>query len=134
MDYYSAILVIICSLYCILNKSLQEYNIYASLWLAAPFLSFYVYHVGYLHFVRFDYGYNMQTNIALGLCSTLCWLHWCFRHRQYRPHVLKCIFILVYVNLTLLLELYDFVPLMFTFDAHSIWHLSTIPVPLWWFG
>lgn len=134
MDYYSAILVIICSLYCIIHKSLKEYSIDASLRLAIPFLSFYAYHVGYLHFVHFDYGYNMQANIILGLCSTLCWLHWCFRHRHNRPHVRKCFLILVYINLTLLLELYDFVPLMFTFDSHSIWHLSTVPVPLWWFG
>ena len=34
---------------------------------------------------------------------------------------------------TILLELLDFVPFFWTFDAHSLWHLSTVPIHYFWY-
>ena len=31
------------------------------------------------------------------------------------------------------LQLLDFPPILWIFDAHSLWHLSTIPLPLFWY-
>jgi hypothetical protein len=31
------------------------------------------------------------------------------------------------------LQLLDFPPFWWTFDAHSLWHLSTVPLPLMWY-
>ena len=33
---------------------------------ATVLLSFFTYHVHYLAFVRFDYGYNMKANVTVG--------------------------------------------------------------------
>ena len=33
---------------------------------AVVLLSFFTYHVHYLAFVRFDYGYNMKANVTVG--------------------------------------------------------------------
>lgn len=54
---------------------------------------------------------------------------WCLWYWRKTPHVQ---YAAVYVTLTVLvasLEVFDFPPLMWTFDAHSLWHLATIPLP-----
>lgn len=31
---------------------------------------------------------------------------------------------------TVVLEVYDFPPVLWTFDAHSLWHLSSAPITI----
>lgn len=73
MDYFSAYFVILSSLYLILVKTADEKLrmmrrgrriLHISIFI--PLLSFYIYHVYYLAFVNFDYGYNMKVNLATG--------------------------------------------------------------------
>ena len=39
----------------------------------------------------------------------------------------------MYGSCMVLLELMDFPPLLWAVDAHALWHLSTIPIPLLWY-
>lgn len=50
-----------------------------------------------------------------------------------RKYVWKCVAAVVCGSLTVLLELLDFPPLLWVVDAHSLWHLSTVPLPLLWY-
>ncbi len=38
------------------------------------------------------------------------------------------------LNVTVLLELLDFAPLLWTFDSHSLWHASTAPIHFVWYS
>lgn len=141
LDYYSAFSVVLFSLLAVILKLLSSANgdrvLEPSVVLTTgvPFVAFFAYHIYYLHAVHFDYGYNMKVNVATGLLATACWLFWCFQHRGRgrEQHLWMAVLTLLCVNLCLLFELIDFPPLLFTFDAHSLWHLCTFPLPLLWF-
>ena len=45
----------------------------------------------------------------------------------------KCVVAVVFGGCTVLLELLDFPPLLLAVDAHALWHLSTVPLPLLWY-
>ncbi|KAJ6219905.1 hypothetical protein RDWZM_005717 [Blomia tropicalis] len=136
LDYYSAYSVIIFFLCAIAIKMLSQYtnNSLTFITVSMPFLAFYIYHTIYLHLIHFDYGYNMKVNVATGLLSTIGWLFWCVQNRSNRKHIWKCYLSLLGINFGLILELFDFPPIAFTFDAHSLWHLWTIPFSLVWFS
>lgn len=71
MDYFSAYAVVLYSLCAIFLKlfceqlKLVNIRLYA-LSIVIPFVAFYLYHIHYLYFVRFDYGYNMKVNVFTG--------------------------------------------------------------------
>uniref|UniRef100_A0A3B4AL36 Post-GPI attachment to proteins factor 3 n=1 Tax=Periophthalmus magnuspinnatus TaxID=409849 RepID=A0A3B4AL36_9GOBI len=85
-------------------------------------------HVSYLTFVSFDYGYNMLANVSIGMVNLLWWLCWCWQNRRTLPYWWKCGLVVLLLHGLALLELLDFPPLLWVFDAHAVWHLSTIPV------
>uniref|UniRef100_A0A6G4ZYS4 Post-GPI attachment to proteins factor 3 n=1 Tax=Rhipicephalus microplus TaxID=6941 RepID=A0A6G4ZYS4_RHIMP len=97
-----------------------------------PFAAFFVYHIQYLNFVHFDYGYNMKANVITGLLNSIGWLSWCWHHRR-RGYVWKGIIVVFILDALLLLELGDFPPWRFLVDAHALWHLGTAPLPLLWY-
>lgn len=49
-------------------------------------------------------------------------------------YVWKCAVVVLATSGLLALELLDFSPIWWTFDAHSLWHLSTVPLPLLWYS
>ena len=49
------------------------------------------------------------------------------------PHVKKAALAVALVNITIPLELLEFEPIFWTFDSHSLWHLSTAPIHLIWY-
>ena len=86
LDYFSASSLVLYNLYYILirvvelnyarflrmrgNQSLSSFkegmlNNFRSV-VGAIFTSFYLYHIHYLNYVKFDYGYNMKVNIIAG--------------------------------------------------------------------
>ncbi|NWI68482.1 PGAP3 factor, partial [Todus mexicanus] len=85
-------------------------------------------HISYLSLVRFDYGYNMAANAALGLLNVAWWLRWCLRNRPRLPHVWKCAAVVLLLQALALLELLDFPPLLWVLDAHALWHFGTVPL------
>ncbi|KAK2111835.1 Post-GPI attachment to proteins factor 3 [Saguinus oedipus] len=90
-------------------------------------------HVSYLSLIRFDYGYNLVANVAIGLVNVAWWLAWCLWNQRRLPHVRKCVVVVLLLQGLSLLELLDFPPLFWVLDAHAIWHISTIPVHVLFF-
>lgn len=132
LDYFCAFSLVLYGLYSISIRVLQPASVWLSTSIAIPFLSYFTYHIHFLTFIHFDYGYNMRVNIIVGMASSLGWLMWCFFNRRKR-HVLKCAICILVVNVLLLLEVLDFPPWGFVIDAHSLWHLSTVPIPYFWY-
>jgi hypothetical protein len=104
-------------------------------------------HISYLTLVpRFDYTYNMVFNVALGLTHNILWLIYSLptsltvirrfrsRPRSYRPAFTNKAALLVgLMAAATMLELFDFPPLLRVIDAHALWHLSTVPIVMWWY-
>ncbi|GAB6031030.1 Post-GPI attachment to proteins factor 3 [Chamberlinius hualienensis] len=97
-------------------------------------LVIFIRHAHYLAFVHFDYQYHLRISVAIGFINSVGWLLWCAFRWKKQPYVWKCCTVVVAVNCLLTLELLDFPPIMWTFDAHSLWHLGTAPIPIMWFN
>lgn len=140
MDYFSAFLFVTTGFSVSLIKLLDEIprfkKTYVQSSILVLILSFCIYHENYLLSDRIDYQYNMKINLMLGICSTLFWMIWCsIRFRKYKcRHLIKCIIGLMLMNLFLAFEIYDFPPIHFIFDAHSIFHFLTIFLPFIWYS
>jgi hypothetical protein len=92
-------------------------------------LGLYICHVGYLKLWRWDYTYNMLACVLCGVVQNILWcsLAW-VRYRQTRqPWALWPVVVVFWVLGAMSLELFDFPPLWAAIDAHSLWHLGTIP-------
>ncbi|XP_061875481.1 post-GPI attachment to proteins factor 3 [Colius striatus] len=126
LDYFCASAVILHSLYlcCVRTLGLQRPALIGVL--RALLLLVLAAHISYLSLVRFDYGYNMAANAAMGLLNAGCWLRWCLRCRL--PHAWKCGAAVGLLQALALLELLDFPPLLWVLDAHALWHLGTVPL------
>lgn len=141
MDYFSAMLYVLFNTYlCFLrvfglvvpaNRSTMKLRL-AKRILELVLVGFFIAHISYLSFWSFDYGYNMAANVTVGIIHTFVWIVWAVRHVQKNGkearYAYKQVIMVVLLALSMSLELLDFPPLWLTFDAHSLWHLSTIPI------
>lgn len=91
-------------------------------------LALYIGHVARLRRGSFDYAYNMQANVVTGLVAGIGWLIWCIRCRAQWDYAWKVCCVQLLAGCSLTLELMDFPPIWYTFDAHSLWHLCTVPL------
>ena len=104
-------------------------------------------HIAYLSLLpRFDYTYNMIFNLAVGLTHNLLWVAYSLPAplniirrfpalpRSYRPRCasMPAMFALLTTAATAL-ELFDFPPWGRIIDAHSLWHLATVPIAVYWY-
>ncbi|ORY83650.1 Mn2+ homeostasis protein Per1 [Protomyces lactucae-debilis] len=145
MDYFSAGAYVLYGLFYAVIQVFQlykrpSYHLFLVIW-AAVCLVCYLAHIGYLTFVIFDYGYNMLANVVVGSLHGLIWLFYslCKGHlspkspahgrvaKQPAPIVLM-------LACAMALELLDFSPWFFMIDAHSLWHLATIPITAMWYN
>ncbi|KAL2271278.1 hypothetical protein VTJ83DRAFT_649 [Remersonia thermophila] len=92
-------------------------------------LGLYAAHVGYLKLWRWDYTYNTLACVACGAVQNVLWCTFSWkRYRQTRQGwALWPVGVVVWVLVAMSLELFDFPPLWAALDAHSLWHLGTIP-------
>ncbi|KAG9007385.1 hypothetical protein FRB94_014412 [Tulasnella sp. JGI-2019a] len=105
----------------------------------------YTAHVLYLSLLpQFDYSYNMAANVIIGIIHNLLWIAYSFpvvglRRFDYQPrnyipkYAWKPAAIAVGITLASMLELFDFSPWWRVIDAHSLWHLSTVPLMRLWY-
>lgn len=103
--------------------------------LAVALLSFYLYHIYYLSFVKFDYAYNMLVGVSAGMLQNILWIANSIRlyNRSGNKMDLLPIALVLAVLLGMSCEVFDFSPFLLTVDAHSLWHLSTVvPTYLWY--
>lgn len=132
MDYFCATLLVMMSVSMILIRVFgSRVRSVTSVGLGA-LGAFYVYHVYYLSMVNFDYGYNMRVMISIGIANSIMWLVWCYNHRRKQRYVWKAAATIVLANMLLTLEAFDFPPLWWIFDAHSLWHAGTAPLVVLW--
>lgn len=76
-------------------------------------------------------GLNTKVCVAMGVVQLLVWAIWAGVTRH--PSRWKLWFVVVGGGLAMLLEIYDFPPYKGYFDAHALWHATTIPLSyLWW--
>lgn len=129
MDYFCAVSGVLYSFFGLCVRVLGTDKWWKPVVPGIAIFSFFVYHVHYLAFINFDYGYNMQANIVVGAVNSFGWLVWYILKRKTLSHSWKVALTVLLVNLLLMLELGDFPPLLWTFDAHSLWHLGTAPLP-----
>ncbi|XP_014288680.1 post-GPI attachment to proteins factor 3 [Halyomorpha halys] len=128
MDYLSAFGMVLCTAYSIGMRLLLKFHQVYSLLFTAATVAYFVNHATYLSWGLFDYKYNMLANLVAGVilfvnCVTFSLIYW--RTLPQSRSLLAAIGILV---ISLYLELSDFSPIWWTFDAHALWHLTTAPV------
>ncbi|XP_010725828.1 post-GPI attachment to proteins factor 3 isoform X2 [Meleagris gallopavo] len=128
LDYFCASAVVLHSVYLCWVRTMGLRRPALIGIFRAFLLLFLACHISYLTLVRFDYGYNMAANVAIGLLNLLWWLWWCLRNRPRLPHVWKCAVVVLLLQAGALLELLDFPPLFWVLDAHALWHISTVPL------
>lgn len=131
LDYFSAFSVMAYSLLAFMLRILRARRARLLAGLACSLL--FIRHVYSMWYVNFDYGYNMKMSVGVGLVNSICWLAWCGLHWRDRPYVKKGALAVVLLDLSVLLELLDFVPVLWSVDAHALWHLSTVPIHFVWY-
>ncbi|GBF90233.1 hypothetical protein Rsub_03366 [Raphidocelis subcapitata] len=88
-------------------------------------------HVRYMAFVKFDYGYNMKVCIAAGVATAAAWVVWAAASRH--PARRRLFQFVAAVHAAMALEVLDFPPIGGLLDAHALWHAVTAPLtPLWY--
>ncbi|XP_039002617.1 post-GPI attachment to proteins factor 3-like [Hibiscus syriacus] len=131
LDYSSAVSLLGYSLILAILRCFNVRVEAARVMVAAPFLAFVTTHILYLNFYAFDYGWNMKVCVVMGIAQLLIWAIWAGVTRH--PSRWKCWVVVIGGGLAMLLEIYDFPPYQGFFDAHAIWHATTIPLTyLWW--
>ena len=115
-------------------------------------------HLSHLWSGRINYGYNMMLNVAigkfyivimciyctykkiiklhckiepfiiLGLATVMITMLWWYLNRIKLPYIYLIAWFNILTTFVTLLELADFPPIFWIFDAHSLWHASTVPL------
>ncbi|KAL3831734.1 hypothetical protein ACJMK2_023450 [Sinanodonta woodiana] len=133
MDYFCAFSIILYNVFILCCRIFGTDIWWKPLCLGLLLLCLFVQHTFYMALVKFDYGYNMQVNVVIGLINLLGWLAWCLCNRK-KTYIWKCVVSILSINLLLMLEVLDFPPLWWIFDAHSLWHAGTAPLALLWYS
>lgn len=131
-DYFSALATVLFSFLAFCMRMVGSTS-KRSVIVVSLFVAFFSHHVYNMAFVRFDYGYNMKVNVAVGAANCISWLIWFALHWGDGPHVKKGLFSVLLVASSVALELLDFAPIYWTLDSHALWHFATVPLPLLWF-
>eukprot|EP00949_MAST-11_sp_MAST-11-sp1_P005196 g5196.t1 len=106
----------------------------------AAFMAIWVGLLLYLNLVKFDYSLNTAVNACVFFLNVLFWL--CTVGPFLCAKSARCTAarnlprlgiggVLLCTAIAGSFEVFDFPPLYATFDAHSIWHLATIPLSFW---
>lgn len=139
MDYFSGFSLVIFqfnAFFIRLFKLKRNLLLQLSMYLISIMCGYFFYkHIHYLGFIEFDYGYNMKVNIIFGGLNSVCWLIWSFYQYFYlkKSYVWRCILSIILLDVFMLLEVLEFSPIFWTIDSHSLWHLSTICIPFYWY-
>ena len=124
LDYFCASLGIVTSFTIQVIRALHIRRLLPRLLVVLVALSLYLPHISYLHFVHFDYGYNMQASLLTGVLYSAftCAVAW----RERRPYMRWILGCHAYLWCVALFEVFDFPPLVGLLDAHAVWHGATM--------
>ncbi|KAI9491654.1 Per1-like protein, partial [Zychaea mexicana] len=139
LDYFSAAMSILYSVYYATLRIFQIDDRRKQLLLGGVLLGLFATHMFFMSFVAFNYVYNMIICGIFAVLQGAMWVMWYFvvGYLRQNKRVLSYGHWVLYATganaLTVMLEVFDFPPIGRVFDAHSLWHLSTIFVaPLWY--
>ncbi|TDG50174.1 hypothetical protein AWZ03_003390 [Drosophila navojoa] len=133
LDYAFAYSIVVCSFYCMLMRMLHRYSLFLRGVITLACVSYYINYFAYLSSGKFNYSFNMKVNVATGVVTAVGWFIWCQRVRTRRPYFRRLLRFYVLFAMAMSLELLDFPPIFWILDAHSLWHLATVPiVPLYY--
>ncbi|KAJ3197412.1 Post-GPI attachment to proteins factor 3 [Irineochytrium annulatum] len=129
MDYFSALASITFACYVAVVRATGIIHNNTARWrVGFLFGLFFACHVSYLTFWPFDYAYNMAAGVTVGMVSNVIWMSVAIRHLRERPFGWKMIVMVVCLTAAMSLELLDFPPIWWVFDAHALWHGATPPL------
>lgn len=130
LDYTFAYSMVLATLWVTILRVFHRNSLTFKLIVSLIAIFYFLNHFAYLSAKRFDYLYNMKANILTGVMSTAIWIIWYFVNRKKKNYAWKIVLFVVLTFASLLLELKDFPPVFWTFDAHSLWHLTTVPLTI----
>lgn len=137
MDYYAAASIVLYAFYVAVVRVFRLYQRKRrrmwAIWTGLCCLAF-VGHVGYLASLqRFDYTYNVIVCAVVGGLSNILWVGFWIANRKSRPYAYRIALLAILITLFMSLELFDFPPIWGIFDAHSLWHGSTVLLVWGWY-
>ncbi|XGW04052.1 hypothetical protein V3C99_015303 [Haemonchus contortus] len=140
MDYFSAFAFILCASYVsfCFTYSWLGVSTYRMWWMSSIYgsllLLWFTRHI-YHMMKHFDYGYNMRCCIGVSMATTVMYMLYIASRwrtlRQLSSSDRMLIGMMVWANCSILLETLDFPPILWIFDAHSLFHAATVPLPLY---
>ncbi|KAK3264266.1 amino acid permease, variant 2, partial [Cymbomonas tetramitiformis] len=89
-------------------------------------------HIWYMLAVKFDYGWNMQVCLTLGVTQSLAYTIWLFTVRH--PGRFTLLAFILGMHAAMLLEVFDFPPFGGYLDAHAVWHAVTPGLVIVWYS
>jgi len=129
MDYFCAFSIVLFQLLAFFHRIFcSDASWTRTVAVTAIAVAVYAHHLHKMLTVRFDYGYNMKVNIIVGIVQSVLWLSWSWKNRHWLPHVKWIARSILAMDLSILLEVLEFEPILWTFDSHALWHLSTAPL------
>lgn len=133
LDYFSALWLVLCSLYFSVMRVFMISR--QQLKCAIPMILYFAFHVCYMHYVKFDYSLNMIVTAGCGLLFNAIWILYYLVNKNdgKARHLRKAMIVGILFTLAGTLEITDFAPFFDLVDAHSLWHLATIPITKMWY-
>jgi hypothetical protein len=126
-DYYGVLAAVYVGLwYGILRCfSIKPTSLLSGL-IAAPLLFIVLHTIHYMTFVLFDYGYHNKVCAFAIAFHAIFWTAVWVRTGGKGKSV-YFVYAHVLLGVCSSFELFDFTPLLGTFDGHSLWHLAALP-------
>lgn len=82
-----------------------------------------------------NFTYHMEICIVISVLHATTWIVWIVMNMKsiHDDRIWLCILNQVWFIGSAMLEIFDFPPFFGIFDAHSLWHLATIPLGFMWY-
>ncbi|XP_076754407.1 per1-like protein PGAP3 [Xylocopa sonorina] len=129
MDYSCAFIMVLTLLYCTLLRITYKNNKLFAV-ITCGYLSILYTHLSHLWSGRINYDYNMKFNVIIGFFTFVITLIWWHRNRKKLSYIYLIGWFNILTVLVTILEIADFAPIFWIFDAHSLWHASTVPLTI----
>ncbi|BHF64223.1 Post-GPI attachment to proteins factor 3 [Sparganum proliferum] len=130
MDYLSAFGYVVALFFVLIMRTLYKQSTPIKVVAASIIFICFVSHAYSLLFTRFGYAQNMQMNLLFGSLTVLGWLllpHFAFDRLQ-RVYARYIQLAVTLIGCASIFEIFDFPAILWLFDAHSLWHGSTIGI------
>lgn len=148
MDYHFATLFMVFYLWyaiCRLTLSLwPPYTLSVTILAGVILIGVFSYHVWYMNFVSFDYGWNMIFTGTFVILQVVVWISWAVimllnaGDSPSKAKKVRLAWMIIQFQVCLVgfavFEAFDFPPLFDQLDAHAVWHGLTIPLAVYWYS